>query len=146
VSPELTAVMICDPTALKDPVLGGMRRFRGKVGSKADGFPFIGTGRHHFPSIRGLKAPNCHEEGRRKLPDVTIHLGILATLAGLFAGLAVAVFNIRNTAFGLEPFLERVALAGDLEDIEGLPLVVLYVAFGALNCLAHHSEEEINHG
>jgi len=77
---------------------------------------------------------------------VTIHLGILTALAGLLAGLTVSVFNIRNTAFGLEPLLKRVALAGDLEDIEGLPLVVLYVAFGALNCLAHHSEEEIHHG
>jgi hypothetical protein len=77
---------------------------------------------------------------------VTIHLGILTAFALSGTGLTVPVFNIRNTAFGLEPLLERVALAGDLEDIEGLPLVVLYVAFRALNRLAHHSKEEIYHG
>ena len=143
---KLASMVIRNGPTLKDIVLGWMRGLGRKVGSKGDRRAIVGAGRDHFPSIKGFKAPNSDEEGRGELPDVTVHLGILPTLASLLAALTVPILYVSDLTFRAEPVLEGISLAWNLEDIERLPFVVFCMALITFNCLAHHTEEEVNYG
>ena len=144
VPPKLASMVIRNGPTLKDIVPRGMGRLGRKVGAKGDRRTVIGAGNRHFPSIKGFKAPNSHEQGRGELPDVAAHLGALPPLPRLLTGPTVPSFNLCYTAFRMKPVLEGLSLTGDLEDIEGLPFIIFCMTLITLNRLAHHAEEEIN--
>ena len=142
--PVLAAVMVRNRPTLVDPFLGGVGRFGRKVLPKADRGSVVRARGLNLAAVGRFEPLNRDKEGGGETPHVAVHVGQLPPLAGRLAGLAVPILQVRHAALGLDPFLKGGALTGNLEDIEGLPLVVLGVALLALDGLAHHAKEEVD--
>ena len=118
------SVVIGDSPALIAPSLAFVIGFLGKVFCKGDRRSIIWTGGHVLAAIRRESLDRQEERGR-KAPDMAVHMSLLPPLLCLLAGLTVTIHNLGGRTFSTKPLLERGALAGDLEDIEGLPLIGL---------------------
>jgi hypothetical protein len=127
------------------PSLTGMIRLGSKVICERNRSCNGGTRRLILAAII-VEPFESDEQGIGKSPDVRVGRGRLSLIHRSAARKALIFVNCVWGTLCLKPVLKVRASTRDLKDIEGLPFIVLYVAFGALKCLAHHSEEEIHHG